>query len=35
MDPSIQAILVLMSAAPLAMLAAWLVDKFDRRFNRR
>ncbi|TCS11957.1 hypothetical protein EV278_11669 [Caulobacter sp. BK020] len=31
MDPSIQAILFLMSAAPLALLTAWLVDKFHRR----
>jgi len=31
MDPSIIAILYLISAAPLALLAAWLVDKFHRR----
>jgi hypothetical protein len=31
MDPSIQAIIVPTAAAPLAMLAAWLVDKFHRR----
>lgn len=35
MDPFVQAMLILLGSAPLALLAAWLVDKFDRRSHRR
>ncbi len=31
MDPFVQAMLILLSMAPLTLLAAWLVDKFHRR----